>query len=140
MIPALSIRQPWAWLIVHGYKHVENRDWNTHFRGRVLVHAGQTLARRHYDELRDSFLEDGLCPADFPAYEQLQRGGFVGSVRITDCIAPERWATPPHINPWYEPGSFGFMLVEPRPLHFVPFPGKLGFFNVPVGTGGLRCA
>ena len=49
MIPALSIRQPWAWLIVNGHKDIENRDWPTNFRGRLLVHAGQTMARRYYD-------------------------------------------------------------------------------------------
>ena len=38
---ALSIRQPWAWLIVAGYKDVENRTWATDFRGRIYVHAGQ---------------------------------------------------------------------------------------------------
>src|SRR5215472_1457845 len=38
---ALSVRQPWAWLIVNGYKPVENRNWLTKFRGRLLIHAGQ---------------------------------------------------------------------------------------------------
>lgn len=42
MIPALSIRQPWAWLIVNNHKPVENRSWPTSFRGRFLVHAGKT--------------------------------------------------------------------------------------------------
>lgn len=42
MIPALSIRQPGAWLIVNGHKDIENRDWpTTNFRGRLLVHADQ---------------------------------------------------------------------------------------------------
>jgi hypothetical protein len=41
----LSIRQPWAWLIVNGHKPVENRDWATSFRGPVLIHAGLTMAR-----------------------------------------------------------------------------------------------
>ncbi|WP_245839042.1 ASCH domain-containing protein [Yersinia kristensenii] len=36
---ALSIRQPWAWLIVNGYKDIENRTWNTKCRGPVLIHA-----------------------------------------------------------------------------------------------------
>ena len=34
---ALSIRQPWAWLIVNGYKDIENRDWKTHYRGRWMA-------------------------------------------------------------------------------------------------------
>ena len=37
---ALSIKQPWAWLICAGYKDIENRDWSTKFRGRIYVHAG----------------------------------------------------------------------------------------------------
>lgn len=31
MMAALSIRQPWAWLVVQGYKDIENRDWPTNF-------------------------------------------------------------------------------------------------------------
>jgi len=40
---AILIRQPWAWLIVHGYKDVENRTWSTKYRGPILIHAGKTL-------------------------------------------------------------------------------------------------
>jgi len=45
---ALSIRQPWAWLIAHGHKLYENRDWskyNPHKRqrGPILIHAGQGM-------------------------------------------------------------------------------------------------
>lgn len=39
-LKAISIRQPWAWLIVNGYKDVENRIWFANLRGRVLIHAG----------------------------------------------------------------------------------------------------
>src|SRR5690349_14501124 len=38
---ALSIRQPWAWLIVNGHKPVENRSWPTKYTGKLLIHAGQ---------------------------------------------------------------------------------------------------
>jgi len=31
---ALSILQPWAWLVVNGHKDIENRTWGTGFRGR----------------------------------------------------------------------------------------------------------
>jgi hypothetical protein len=39
-LKAISIRQPRAWLIVNGYKDVENRIWAANVRGRVLIHAG----------------------------------------------------------------------------------------------------
>jgi hypothetical protein len=38
---ALSIRQPWAHLIVAGIKQIENRTWTTRYRGPLLIHAGQ---------------------------------------------------------------------------------------------------
>ena len=40
-LPALSVRQPLAWLIASGFKDVENRGKRTHYRGPVLIHAGQ---------------------------------------------------------------------------------------------------
>ena len=40
---AISIRQPWAWLVVHGYKDVDNRTWATKHRGPILIHAGKAL-------------------------------------------------------------------------------------------------
>jgi hypothetical protein len=38
---ALSLRQPWAHMVVHGPKHIENRRWNTSFRGEFLIHAAK---------------------------------------------------------------------------------------------------
>lgn len=35
----LSIKQPWASLIATGVKDIENRTWQTHYRGRILIHA-----------------------------------------------------------------------------------------------------
>lgn len=124
MTPVLSIRQPWAWLVVHAYKPVENRTWPTTFRGPLAIHAGKTMARRYYDEIVDSLKADGLCPPDLPAFEELERGGIVGAVRVVDCVEV-------FDSPWKEPDSFGFILADARPFPFIPCVGRLGFFNVP---------
>jgi hypothetical protein len=124
MIPALSIRQPWAWLIVNGHKDIENRDWPTNFRGQLLVHAGQTMTRKFYDATVGELALSNLCPADMPAYEELQRGGLVGWTRVVDCVEQ-------HPSPWKQEGSHGFVLRDSRPISFVPWKGRLGFFNVP---------
>jgi hypothetical protein len=49
---ALSIRQPWAWLILHAGKDIENRDWPTRFRGRFLIHAAKGMTRDEYENGR----------------------------------------------------------------------------------------
>ena len=41
----LSVRQPWAWLIVHGHKPLENRSWATSYRGPLLIHAAKGMTR-----------------------------------------------------------------------------------------------
>jgi hypothetical protein len=129
IMPALSIRQPWAWLIVHGYKDVENRDWATNFRGRFLVHAGKVMTLPYYEDQIGAMAEHHLLPAGIPSYEEMctQRGGIVGEARMTDCrdYSPSRW---------YLPGGFAWSLADAKPLPFWPMKGRLGFFNVEVAA------
>lgn len=81
MIKALSIKQPWAWLIVQGFKPVENRTWWTNYQGPVLIHAGKRpdpQATRISQLVREQF---GI---DIP--EKLDLGGIVGRQRLTDSL------------------------------------------------------
>ena len=48
---ALSIRQPWAWLIVNSHEDVENRTWRTRERGPVLVHASKGMTPTEYEDV-----------------------------------------------------------------------------------------
>jgi hypothetical protein len=114
-LKALSVRQPYAWAIIHGGKDVENRSWHSPFRGRVLVHAG-----RHWHAVGPQELSRRMgveVPADLPL------GGIVGMVEIVDCVDA-------HESRWFE-GPWGFVLRNPRPLPFVPCAGHLGFYDVP---------
>jgi hypothetical protein len=116
---ALSIRQPWAWLIVHGHKDVENRTWATNYRGPLLVHAGLTLDPDHA-RAAELAQEQGIA---LPATPELPRGAIVGRVRIVDCVD---W----HPSPWFQ-GPYAFVLEDAEPLEPVPFRGMLGLFNGP---------
>lgn len=118
---ALSIRQPWAWLILNAGKDIENRDWHTHVRGRVLVHAAKGMTRAEYEDAYDTamHINPSILFPDLP----LQRGGIVGSVEIVDCVEKST-------SPWFF-GRYGFVLRNPKPLPFTPWKGQLGFFDVP---------
>lgn len=115
----LSIRQPWAWLIVNGYKPIENRDWATRYRGPFLVHASKGMTREEYEDARDLAEQQGIA---IPAPHELQRGGIVGMATVTGCATESP-------SPWFF-GKFGFELAEARPLPFMPINGRLGFFDV----------
>lgn len=123
---ALSIIQPWAWLIVHGHKDIENRDWCARFRGRVLIHTGKTAPGE--DEMED--LMSGLSPVtgkpipNFTPPENFfdpPRGGIVGVAEIVDCVSVSR-------SPWFV-GKYGFVLKNAQPLPFRPCRGQPGFFT-----------
>ena len=59
---AISIRQPWAWLIVHGWKNIENRMWRTSYRGPVLIHASKGMTQDEYNACR--LFMAGFCDPD----------------------------------------------------------------------------
>jgi hypothetical protein len=133
---ALSIRQPWASLILKARKDIENRCWPTKVRGRVLIHAAKGMTRAEQEDAiafavaaikadprnaeagkRTTLRELGF------AFDDLSRGGIVGSVEIVDCVSKSD-------SPWFV-GEFGFVLRDPQVLPFTPWKGQLGFFDVP---------
>lgn len=117
---AISIRQPWAWLIVNGIKDIENRTWSTNFRGRVLIHAGVTYPKRDYAD--DATAYSRYYGIGYPAREEMI-GGIVGVATITDCVSRSE-------SKWFN-GPFGFALADAAPLPFVPCKGALSFFDIP---------
>lgn len=119
---AISIRQPWAWLIIHGGKDVENRTWPTKFRGPVLIHAAQKMTRWDYD-VAASFAECNHG-VKVPKFEELQRGGIIGQIDIVGC---QYWHS--KCSKWHETDLFGFYLKNPEPLDFIPCRGALSFFK-----------
>lgn len=122
---ALSILQPWAWLIVQGHKDIENRTWYSGYTGPFLVHAGKTYSRRCHDEHTESFANDfGIV---LPRYEDMRRGGVVGKATMAGCVME-------HSSPWKMHGTYGFVLRDQEELPFVPWRGQLGWFDVPTSA------
>lgn len=109
---ALSIRQPWAWMILHAGKDIENRTWSTKVRGRVLIHAAKGCTRDEFDAAirfahgavglaQEADDKPGLHDCDF---QTLNRGGIVGSVEIVDCVQQTD-------SPWFM-GSYGLRMAK----------------------------
>lgn len=137
---ALSIQQPWAWLIVNGFKDLENRTWalpDKYLGATVLIHASArppfsiATARDLVSEIHARYgIPGGLR---YPA-EGRGVGGIVGVARFTGC-------TRDHVSPWAARGQWHWLIAEARPLPFMPCKGRLGFFRVdyavPAGRGSL---
>lgn len=116
---ALSIQQPWAWLIVNGHKDIENRDWRAapRFRGRFLIHAGK---RPDADAIRDmAFIRDMI--GFLPPSDVFKFGGIVGEAELVAVVRESA-------SPWFF-GPLGFVLRNAKPLPFYACRGQLGFFD-----------
>ena len=118
---AITIKQPWASLIVSGLKDIENRTWKTNFRGRVLIHAG--IARtNNYFIPKTAFADDKV----FAIIGEigLPQSSIIGSVEIVDCVQN-------HPSVWAEKGVWNWVLANPvlfeKPIENVK--GKLSFWE-----------
>lgn len=126
---ALSIRQPWAWLIVNGFKDIENRSWDTKYRGAVLIHASSKPPTKA--EMTEAFriLTDAhglMVAASMPGPCDFELGGIVGYTHITG-------STRESASPWFF-GPVGFQLSGSKPLPFQPLKGRLSFFETGYGV------
>lgn len=120
-LPVLSLWEPWASLIVAGFKRHETRHWSTKVRGRIAIHATQRVDRDGApDELCDFALGDGWA-------KTRPTGCVVAVANLTGCFAADHLAEgrPPLLQPIqdcdflsgnYDDGRFGFRLDEVRPL------------------------
>ncbi len=125
---AISIRQPWAWLIIHAGKDIENRTWPTRFRGRVLIHASKGMTEQEYRDACNFMATDSRLAAalkSLPQMHHLQRGGIIGEAEVVGCVNGNDAASD---SPWFV-GEWGHMLRNAKPLEFRPCKGALGYFN-----------
>lgn len=116
--PCLSVRQPWADLIVDGIKEVENRSWSTNFRGFILIHASRTVDRAALQRVTHLL---GISPAS--EYRPVI-GAIIGYTEILDCVMR-------HTSRFFE-GPYGFVLANSQRFRSaIPARGQLGIFEVP---------
>lgn len=142
---ALSIRQPWAGLVVLGIKDVENRTWDVIYRGPLAVHAGQGE-----DQEAWALLERGTAEPWASARERLRRttnnapmervrrlpafsrGCVVGRVVLVGVTDGRRERA---TSAWAEPDCRHWHLAEAVPLQTpVRWRGQLGLFDIPDGV------
>lgn len=128
---ALTLTQPWAWLVVHGGKDIENRKWNTKHRGAFLIHAAKGMKATDYEEATRFAIKvgGGALASRIPLPDELERGGIVGTTNLYTVIHPLRPIEMKMRLPWHMPEQYGFVIADTRPLPFLPCKGALGFWG-----------
>ena len=125
----LSIKQPYAELIVSGKKTVELRTWNTKFRGEFLVHASKRIEK---DDCKRLNIDS----------DKLITGAVIGRANLYGVKlygSRKEFAADSHLHlaseRYYPDHAYGFLLRNvsrlPKPVYMK---GRLGFYNVEIQT------
>ena len=115
---ALSLKQPFAELVVSGRKTIEIRKWNTKFRGEFYIHASM----QEYKNAMEKF-----------GFNSLEKGAIIGKATLVEVKKYENddefvkdknkhLATKDY-------GKYGFLLENPQRINPIKFKGKLGFWE-----------
>jgi len=107
IIKGLSVKQPWAGLIVSGKKTIETRTRRTHYRGQVLI-----------------------CASKKPVMEGLPFGQAVAIVTIIDCVKMEKQHQVAACCPWSD-DLWSWVLDDVVPIEPFPIKGALNLFTIP---------
>lgn len=153
-VRVLTVRQPWAWAIIHGGKDVENRTRNLagDYRGPIAIHAG--LQHDGGAHVWFPVLEDAMNTwfgADHELWDASElhwpwfqgKGAIIGVVDLVDVHAGGTWSddlcvgldgswTSSRCSPWAEKDAYHLVLSNPRPLvEPIPYQGGLGLRRLP---------
>jgi len=118
IMKALSLKQPYAELILQGRKKIELRKWNTKFRGEFFIHASKIPDKKTMDRF---------------GFKELPLGCIVGKTTLTDVKKYDNESEHSKDKDLYLAssywGNYGFVLDKSQRLEEIPCNGKLGFWD-----------
>lgn len=126
----LSVRQPWATLLVSGLKDIENRTWAPNHKGRILIHASQAKVTKKFpDQLlfqQFNIIDNEQMFGNLPEYKDMDYSAIIGYVTVDgdSYDAPSLWAEPVE-HQWHIKDAYIF----DEPIRGVK--GKLNLFDTP---------
>ena len=141
----LTLTQPWATLVIYGFKKYETRSWATSYRGPLAIHAAKGLA----DMTEAAFLalceeepfRSALLRCGYEDPAKLPRGAVLGQCELTTCrpmlgaggaLADWVHALSAQERAFgnYAPERYGFRLASPVAYpEPIPARGKLGLWE-----------
>lgn len=122
----LSIKEPWASLIMNGTKKIETRSWKTKYRGEIYIHASLSKAKITKSEVYELIKDMNF-----------KCGYIICKCNLVDCI----YMTDEYVNDMktnhfeeyicghYEVGRYAWIVEDVRVIEPIEAKGKLGLWN-----------
>jgi hypothetical protein len=117
---ALSLKQPWAELVLQGKKKIEIRRWNTNFRGEFLIHASKISDK-------NAMKRFGFKISELPL------GYIVGKAKLIDVkqyLNNTEFQKDKNLHlATKEFGNYGFILKDVERIKPIKCNGNLNFWD-----------
>lgn len=122
----LSIKEPWASLIMNGTKKIETRSWKTKYRGEIYIHASLSKAKITKPEVYELIKDMNF-----------KCGYIICKCNLVDCI----YMTDEYVNDMktnhfeeyicghYEVGRYAWIVEDVKVIEPIESKGKLGLWN-----------
>ena len=125
---ALSIKEPYATLILDGVKRIETRSWKTNHRGDLLIHASSCKIPKEYRDNKELMkLVDG---------REMNYGKLICKCKLIDCVEMTQEfideVAKNHnefVSGFYEVGRYAWILDDIKPIDKVDAKGRLGVWH-----------
>ena len=132
MVKVLTIKEPFATLIMQGIKTIETRSFKTNYRGELYIQASLAHQKRTFPEPLNSFINT----------LQMHYGKIICKVNLVDCIyMDEEFIAKIKKNKkeysvgHYEVGRYAWILKDVKIIKSIPVKGKLGIWNYDLNEG-----
>lgn len=125
----LSLREPFATLILEKKKCVETRSWKTNYRGELYIHASQTKVSK-----KD--LEDKELMALIEE-KNMNFGNIICRCKLVDCVymteeyveKMKKFNYQEYICGEYKEGRYAWILSDIEAVDPIKVKGHLGIWN-----------
>lgn len=127
----LTVRQPYAQMIVWGVKHYETRSWSTKYRGGLMIHAGKAWQKAERELCQHPDIQ-AVLDAHETAANDLVRGAIIGFCNVVDVIPVEDLGEIDRLERqlgFYQPGNYAWLLDGAKTIDPVPAKGSQGFWE-----------
>ena len=122
----LSIKEPWAGLIMNGTKKIETRSWKTKYRGEIYIHASLSKAKITKPEVYELIKDMNF-----------KCGYIICKCNLVDCIyMTDEYVNDMKINHYeeyicghYEVGRYAWIVEDVKVIEPIEAKGKLGLWN-----------
>lgn len=122
----LSIKEPWASLIMNNIKKIETRSWKTNYRGELFIHASLSTKNDLNSEVQDLIKN-----------MKLNNGYIICKCKLVDCVyMTEEFIDniknnnhTEYICGDYQIGRYAWILDDIEVIELIEAKGKLGIWN-----------